>query len=123
MAGAVTDEIASLCSLLPGAVKDTELIPGSTVLELLDGPGTAEATSSRAARRQVLRTRGKTFGVRPALYKAERLCMIRNVDDTHWYVIVADTGLRLDYILDSLGRRMEQVTPTDTRRRMAEVLT
>ncbi len=68
LAGAATDEIATLCSLLPGAAKDVELIPGCTVLELLDGPGSAEATANRAVSRQSLRSRGSQGCVAGGFY-------------------------------------------------------
>ncbi len=72
-------------------------------------------------KRQSLRGRATTAGVLPALHTAERLCMVRNVDATHWYIIVIDPVPQKYYILDPLGRRYEPVLADDTRRRMPEV--
>ena len=81
------------------------------------------ASALRAAKRQQLRVRAPhSMAVAPELRAAERLCIFRNVAGSHWYIIVADPGTRRYYILDSLGPRYETVLPTDSRRRMPEVL-
>jgi Ulp1 family protease len=47
--------------------------------------------------------------------------MFRNVDASHWYIIVVVPGPQKYYILDPLGRRQATVPESNERRRMPEV--
>ena len=117
----VVDELTYQCAHLPGAAPGIQLVPVLTVNMLLDGPESSQAAAERAVKRQSLRVRATTAGVLPALHTAERLCMVRNVDSSHWYILVIDPVPQKYYILDPLGRRYEPVLADDTRRRMPEV--
>ena len=121
--GLAIDILTELCSNGLARLQTAQLIPGDTTLQALEGADTPVAAALRATKRQQLRVRAPhCMAVAPELRTAERLCLFRNVAGSHWYLIVVEPVTRRYYILDSLGPRYEKVLPSDSLRRMPEVL-